>query len=394
MSGPPILFLLGVLPEALQNSAARQPLRVCAAFCKSLRASQLRILLSFGPVPAFDGLSGVVFTPRRPTVFQQQGVIMQNRVYRLIALAAGLMLASGCSGDNPAAPAATSDIGGASIQLASAIKSDIAASAGNAIATDLETLIANQASAVGSFAIVSPSFTPSSDEQPSSSTPPSTEPKPPASNPPASNPPSEEPKPAPAPAPAPPAECSFNAASLIYSCAKSAEGKSVVRSYQFLDAAGNPMEKFVRGTTESIHYLVRTDASESNDNSSSVSHSLRDLTVSGFLGPNRIWNGFGSNADTSARREELSSRKYTGLSVDTLKAVTFVDERAAHPYPLSGVAIRVVDYTVVSTGKQLETTTVHKRVVVTFNGTADVPISLGDYSCVLHLDTHKVDGCK
>lgn len=66
--------------------------------------------------------------------------------------------------------------------------------------------------------------------------------------------------------------------------------------------------------------------------------------MSGFLGPNRIWNGFGSNADTSSHREELSSREYTGLSVDTLKAVTFVDERAAHPYPLSGVAIRVVDY--------------------------------------------------
>jgi hypothetical protein len=320
---------------------------------------------------------------------------MQNRVYRLIALAAGLMLASGCSGDNPAAPAATSNISGASLQLASAIKSDIAASAGNAIATDLEALTANQISAVGSFAIVSPTFAAANEEHPASST----EPKPPAANPPssepkppASNPPSEEPKPA--PAPAPPAECSFNPASLIYSCVKSGEGKSVVRSYQFLDAAGNPMEKFVRGTTESIHHLVKTDVRESNENSSTVSHSLRDWTVSGFLGANRIFNGFGSNADTSTRREELSSRKYTGLSVDTLKAVTFVDERAAHPYPLSGVAIKVVDYTVVSTGKQLEITTVHKRAVVTFNGTADVPLSLGDYSCVLHLDTHKVDGCK
>lgn len=113
--------------------------------------------------------------------------------------------------------------------------------------------------------------------------------------------------------------------------------------------------------------------------------------MSGFLGANRVWNGFGSSADTSSRREELSSRTYTGLSVDTLKAVTFVD---AQRYPLSGEAIRVVDYTVVSIGKQLETTTVHKRVVVTFNGTADVPISLGDYSCVLHLDMHKVDGCR
>ena len=358
---------------------------------------------------------------------------MQNRVYRFIALAAGLMLASGCSGDNPAAPAAPSDMSGASIPLASAIKSDIAASAGNAIATDLESLIANQVAAVGSFVILAPSVSPAFDGQTSSSTPPAGQPnctagsqsgvflcvkepgagdhlkctyseekklyicvKPeePASNPPSSQPGSGGEKPNPAPAPVKPEECSFNAAALIYSCTKSAEGKSVVKSYQFLDASGNPMEKFVKGTTESIHYLVRTDVRESKDNYSSVSHSLRNLTVSGFLGPNRIWNGFGSSADTSSRQEELSSRKYTGLSVDTLNAVTFVDERAAHPYPLSGVAIRVVDYTVVSTGKQIEMTTVHKRVVVTFNGTADVPISLGDYSCVLHLDTHKVDGCK
>jgi hypothetical protein len=172
------------------------------------------------------------------------------------------------------------------------------------------------------------------------------------------------------------------------------EAKTVVKSYQFLDASSKAMEKFIRGTTESIHYLVKTDGSEARDNYTTASHSLRDVTVSGFLGPNRIWNGFGSSADTNSYKDELSTRKYTGLSADTLKAVTFVDERATHPYPLSGVAIRVVDYTAVSTGKQVETTTVHRRVVVTFNGTADVPISLGDYACVLHLDTHKVDGCR
>ena len=357
---------------------------------------------------------------------------MQNRVYRFIALAAGLMLASGCSGDNPAAPAVSSALNGASIPLASAIKSDIAASAGNAIASDVESLNLNEAGTVGSFASLSRSYSLSFSEQTSSSTPSASQSNctagpeagvyycvkepgegdrlkcsyseekkvfvcvkqedPASSPPPGENKPDGE-KPSPAPEKKP-EECSFNPANFIYSCAKSVEGKSVVKSYQFLDASGKPLEKFIKGTTESIHYLVRTDASESKENSSSVSHSLRDLTVSGFLGPNRIWNGFGSNADTSSRREEFSSRRYTGLSVDTLKAVTFVDERAPHPYPLSGVAIRVVDYIVVSTGKQLEMTTVHKRVVVTFNGTADVPISLGDYSCVLHLDTHQVDGCR
>jgi hypothetical protein len=313
---------------------------------------------------------------------------MQNRSISFITFAGVLILAMACSGDNPAGPGAPSQINSAGAPLSSAIKSDIASAAGNAIASNLESLIANEAAAVGSFAVFAPVSAPAFDGETPSSTPPS---NPPAGEP---TPPASSPPPAPAPSPDHPESCGFNAAALVYNCLKSEEGQSVVKSYQFLDASGQPMEKFIKGTTESIHYLVKTDGSEAKDNNTSVSHSLRDVTVSGFLGPNRIWNGFGSSADTNSHKEDLSTRKYTGLSVDTLKAVTFVDERATHPYPLSGVAVRVVDYTVVSTGRQVETTTVHKRVVVTFNGTADVPISLGDYNCVLHLDTHKVDGCK
>jgi hypothetical protein len=326
--------------------------------------------------------------------------------------------------------------------LSAAISSDIAAAAGNAIASDLETLIANEAASVGSFALLSPSVAPSFDGDAPATSPASPAPPVPEQpnctassqvgvfycvkepgagdhlkctyseerklfvcvkeEEPAGSPPAGEPKPAPQPAPgadqpAPqpqPESCAFNAGALIYTCTKSEEGKTVVKSYQFLDAAGVAMPSFIKGATEAIHFVVKTDASEVRDNNRSATHSLRDQILSGFLGPNRIWNGSGSSADTNSHVEGLSSRKYTGSSVDTLKAVTFVDQRSTHPYPLSGVSVRVVDYTVVSTGQQLETTTVHKRVVVTFNGTADVPITLGDYSCTLHLDTHKVDGCK
>lgn len=319
---------------------------------------------------------------------------MQNRSRRLISLAAVVMLASACSGDSPIAPSQT----GSAAPLNSAIKSDIAATAGNAIAGDLESLIANEASAVGSFAVFASSARMSSSDGTSA--------------------PTEQPN---CTAGAQPGvivcvkepgagdhlQCTFSEEKKLFFCVKKEDPtpvnppapepdskKTVVKSYQFLDASGNPMDKFVKGTTEAIHFLTKTDGVESRDNNRSVVHSLRDATLSGFLGPNRIWNGFGSSADTTVHTEGLSTRTYTGLSVDTVKAVTFLDDRKAHPYPLSGVFVRVVDYSVVSTGKQLETTTVHRRAVVTFNGTADVPISLGDYSCVLHLDTHKVDGCK
>src|ERR1700681_2726648 len=90
---------------------------------------------------------------------------MQNRSRRLISLAAVVMLASACSGDSPIAP---SQAGLAGAPLTSAIKSDIAATAGNAIAGDLESLIANEASTVGSFAVLSSSTdsTPAPTNQP------------------------------------------------------------------------------------------------------------------------------------------------------------------------------------------------------------------------------------
>ena len=320
---------------------------------------------------------------------------MQNRSSRLITVAAVLMLASGCSGDSPIAPSQA----GSAAPLSSAIKTDIAATAGNAIASDLQSLIANEASTVGSFALLASSVRLSSagDGTAAPATPPNCT---------AGSQPGvflcvKE------PGPGDRLQCTYSEEKKLYLCVKLPDPtpvsppapetdnkKTVVKSYQFLDASGNPMDKFVKGTTEAIHFLTKTDGAESRDNNRSVTHALRDATLSGFLGPNRIWNGVGSSADTTVHTEGLSTRTYTGLSVDTVKAVTFLDDRKLHPYPLSGVFVRVVDYKMVSTGKQLETTTVHKRAVVTFNGTADVPISLGDYSCVLHLDTHKVDSCK
>jgi hypothetical protein len=321
---------------------------------------------------------------------------MQNRSRRLISLAAVVMLASACSGDSPIAP---SQAGLAGAPLTSAMKSDIAATAGNAIAGDLESLIANEASTVGSFAVFASSarLSSSTDSTPA----PTNQPNCTAGSQPGVVLCVKE------PGPGDRLQCTYSEEKKLFLCVKLPDPtpvsppasepdskKTVVKSYQFLDASGNPMDKFVKGTTEAIHFLTKTDGAETRDNNRSVIHSLRDATLSGFLGPNRIWNGFGTSADTTVHTEGLSTRTYTGLSVDTVKAVTFLDQRALHPYPLSGVFVRVVDYKVVSTGTQLETTTVHKRAVVTFNGTANVPISLGDYNCVLHLDTHKVDGCK
>src|ERR1700716_2547594 len=98
---------------------------------------------------------------------------MQNRSLSFITFAGVLILAIACSGDNPAAPGAPSQVNSSGAPLSSAIKSDMASAAGNAIATNLESLLANQTAAVGSFAVFAPSSAPAFDGETSSSTPPS-----------------------------------------------------------------------------------------------------------------------------------------------------------------------------------------------------------------------------
>lgn len=344
--------------------------------------------------------------------------LIRQMSFRHLTTIAALSIGLGaCATDSPTSPNASSLAPAVPVSAATtaAISSDIARAAGNSIASDIQNLTANEIAAIPSgFTVITPRFDGTTGGT-SEATPNCVESsekgvyfctKEPASSEHASCKYSEERKLFICTRQAPPAgdhhgdqpggseTCTFSSVTQLYTCTKSSQ-ESIVRSYGFFDADGKPMASFVRGVTASIHYLVKIDGSISVDSTfTGVKHSLRDQIVSGLLGNTRIWNGFGSSADTNTHRGPLSTRTYAGLAVDTLKAVTFAAERSTEPYPLSGVSVRVVNYTVVSTGRQTETTTVSKRVVVTFNGTADVPITLGDYSCTLHLDTKKVDGCE
>ncbi|HYS69210.1 MAG TPA: hypothetical protein VEM14_03160, partial [Gemmatimonadaceae bacterium] len=94
---------------------------------------------------------------------------MPSSSFSFVTFAGVLLLAIACSSDNPAGPGAPSNLDASNGPLGSTIRSDIAASAGNAIAGDLETLIANEAAAVGSFAVFAPSSGAFGDDAPTSS---------------------------------------------------------------------------------------------------------------------------------------------------------------------------------------------------------------------------------
>jgi hypothetical protein len=182
-----------------------------------------------------------------------------------------------------------------------------------------------------------------------------------------------------------------------WNCAPIVEkGITTVRSYAFYDAAGQPMYALDNLKTASVNYQFSMNGAVSRDSTfSGVLHRTRNVTVSGLLGAEttRRWDGFGVSADTNTHKDAISTRRYAGKSADSVKAVVYPQPRTPGSYPLSGSTIRVVSYTVTSTGRGTETRSVDRRVVTTYNGTALARIQSGSVTCTLHLDTHKVDSC-
>lgn len=182
-----------------------------------------------------------------------------------------------------------------------------------------------------------------------------------------------------------------------WSCAPvSSNGLTIVRSYGYYDAAGQPMKLNDNLKTASINYQLAINGTVARDTSfAGVVHRARNITVSGLLGAEttRRWDGAGTSADTNTHHDSRGTRRYAGRSADSLKGVVYPQPRTQGSFPLSGSTVRVVSYTVTLTGKSSEMRSVDRRVVTTYNGTALAKLQSGSVTCTLHLDTHKVDGC-
>lgn len=183
-----------------------------------------------------------------------------------------------------------------------------------------------------------------------------------------------------------------------WTCAPATEnGLTIARSYAFFDATGQPMKDRDDIKTASVNFQLSMNGSVSRDTTFlGVVHRTRNMTVSGLLGneTTRRWDGFGASADTNTHRSAQTTRTYAGKSVDSLKAVIYPQPRTPTSYPLSGTMIRSVSYMVTSTGHTgTERRSVDRRAVITYNGTASVPVKSGTVTCTLHLDTHRVDNC-
>ena len=193
--------------------------------------------------------------------------------------------------------------------------------------------------------------------------------------------------------------CDYSAATGRWTCAPfvNAHGLTVLWSYAYSDAVGKPMEKYDALATEKIDYRSQLSGPVGNGTSFvGVTHRTSEQTSSGLAGreTTRVWNGVGVSGDTVSYHDASGgSRRYAGIEIDSVKAVTYRQPRTLGSYPLSGQLVRVARYTVTAAGKSNETRSVSRTVVTTFDGSADVSIRLGSMSCTLHLATRKVDGC-
>lgn len=191
--------------------------------------------------------------------------------------------------------------------------------------------------------------------------------------------------------------CTFDAATGRFGCPPvTKQGHTFTASYALYDAAGAVQSKYDKVTTASINFIVTDTGATSfshNDNSFADTVSRRhNRTVSGLAGdPDtvHVWSGTGSTFIHSVRSGQIS-KSYQLSSTDTTTAVKFRQPRDINPYPLSGTVVRNFVITRTRIGNDTTTRTTTRRVVVTFNGTAEVPMMVGSDTYTLNLETHKV----
>lgn len=189
--------------------------------------------------------------------------------------------------------------------------------------------------------------------------------------------------------------CIFDPGTGRFFCPPVTRGKQTyTTNYALFDINGTAQSQYDKHTTASINFIVadtgETSFNANNNTFTDTTYRLQNRTVSTLLGDTvHTWYGSGTGAVRSTRTGQIT-KTYVLTSVDTASAVRFRQPRGINPYPLGGTFVK--NYTVVRTRDASDTTThtATRQVVVTFNGTVSVPMTINGVAYMLNLDTHKV----
>jgi hypothetical protein len=152
-----------------------------------------------------------------------------------------------------------------------------------------------------------------------------------------------------------------------------------------------------QGLTASMVITLQLDGFRIGDRFSAIVHRQRHDSISGLgsSSTSRTHNGYGSSQDTTSFTGDAIMRTAGIAASDTVLDLVFNLPHATNPWPVSGQIIRNLDATFTVTGATDRTRAISRRVVVTFPADAEgnVPIQVGTMTCTLNLVTHKVVGC-
>ena len=157
----------------------------------------------------------------------------------------------------------------------------------------------------------------------------------------------------------------------------------------FRDAGGTQQANFDAATTATAAIELDTDGSVTRNGFALTFSSERDFVITGMAGveTSRTWAGTGTAVVTNAAHDTERTYEYTST---TTYANVIVPASGTVRWPTSGTATTTMDLEVTGgadVGKDATVTS-----VVTFNGTANVPLKIGNVTYSLNLDTHVVTG--
>jgi hypothetical protein len=158
----------------------------------------------------------------------------------------------------------------------------------------------------------------------------------------------------------------------------------------FRDADGEAQDDFDATTTATAAIELDTDGSIDRSGFEMTFATERDFAITGMAGAetSRTWAGSGTAEVSTALHND--TRGYTFASTTTYSNVVVPASGTAPRWPVSGTATTSVDLDVTAGPDNGESATV--TATVTFNGTANVPLRVGGADFMLNLQSHAVTG--
>jgi len=165
-------------------------------------------------------------------------------------------------------------------------------------------------------------------------------------------------------------------------------GGDATRTATFFDAAGNEQEAHDPLTTASIHLVIESTHEFSRDSWTGTGTRSRDLWITGLEGEetSRTVNGTGAGTVTRSQHTDADgTRTYDMSSTSVTDNVVHPVPRTDDAWPLSGTITRNVTINVVN-GPEGDVTKT-RTVVITFNGTNLVTMTVGDETFEIDMST-------